>query len=78
MAKDPARVREVLERHYPQYDYSEMDNAHYLKTLEPVVDGDVIEHHGQKFMVLYSWEWVTYYTVPVYMAELMPIVEVSP
>jgi hypothetical protein len=72
VAKDPANVREVLERFYPEYDYSDMDGAHYLKTLEPVVDGDVIEHDGHKYKVLYSWEWVMYYGVPVYMAELEP------
>lgn len=67
-----AQVRAVLERHFPEFTYTDMDCGFFWKSLEKYEPGDIITHEGTAFRVLYSWEWWKPKGVQVYMCEMEP------
>lgn len=61
-----------LNNFYPRIEYVDMDGSIFLKSLESYDTGDIVEHEGREYRVLYGWHWTTYGPIPVYMAELEP------
>lgn len=57
---------------YPEIVYTEMDNGIFWRSLERYEKGDIIEHEGRRYEVLYSWVQFEWDGIPVYMAELNP------